>query len=214
MWKEMARIICEVRPKFVFVENSPMLTSRGLGTVLGDLATLGYDTEWGVISAADTNAPHLRERIWIVGTDTKRPKLLSHAELFGNGRGEQQPESIEETNGTELANATQLLGNGGNNNAGIGMEREAQSQSGNDCGSEDVANTNSAQCQGNQCAKRSQQKYTDFSRTSRWPVEPNVGRVANGVAARVDRLKAIGNGQVSRVAATAFELLRERLNES
>ena len=67
MWKEMARIIGEVRPRFVFVENSPMLTSRGLGTVLGDLAALGFDAEWGVVSAADTGAPHLRERIWIVG---------------------------------------------------------------------------------------------------------------------------------------------------
>ena len=66
MWKEMARIVSEVRPRFVFVENSPMLTSRGLGTVLGDLAALGFDAEWGVISAADTGAPHLRERIWIM----------------------------------------------------------------------------------------------------------------------------------------------------
>jgi site-specific DNA-cytosine methylase len=63
----MARIIGEVRPRYAFVENSPMLTSRGLGTVLGDLAALGFDAKWGVISAADVGAPHLRERIWIVG---------------------------------------------------------------------------------------------------------------------------------------------------
>lgn len=67
LWKEMARIVGEVRPRYVFVENSPMLTSRGLGTVLGDLAALGFDAEWGVLSAADVGAPHLRERIWILG---------------------------------------------------------------------------------------------------------------------------------------------------
>lgn len=65
LWGEFARIIGEVRPRFVFVENSPMLTSRGLGTVLGDLASMGFDAEWGVVSAADTGAAHLRERIWI-----------------------------------------------------------------------------------------------------------------------------------------------------
>jgi DNA (cytosine-5)-methyltransferase 1 len=66
MWREMARIIREIRPKFVFVENSPMLTSRGLGTVLGDLASMGFDARWGVLGAADVGAPHQRDRIWIV----------------------------------------------------------------------------------------------------------------------------------------------------
>ena len=66
MWAEMARIICEVRPRFVFVENSPMLTSRGLGRVLGDLVSMGFDAEWGVLGAADIGAPHQRDRIWIV----------------------------------------------------------------------------------------------------------------------------------------------------
>jgi DNA (cytosine-5)-methyltransferase 1 len=66
MWSHMARIIGEVRPRFAFVENSPMLTSRGLGTVLGDLATLGYDARWGVFSAGDVGARHERERCWIV----------------------------------------------------------------------------------------------------------------------------------------------------
>lgn len=66
MWFHMARIVGEVRPEYVFVENSPMLTTRGLGTVLGDLASLGYDARWGVLGAADVGAPHQRDRIWIV----------------------------------------------------------------------------------------------------------------------------------------------------
>ena len=66
MWKHMARVVGEVKPRWVFVENSPMLTIRGLGTVLGDLAALGLDAAWCVLSAADVGAPHLRERIWIV----------------------------------------------------------------------------------------------------------------------------------------------------
>ena len=66
MWREMARIIHEVRPRFAFVENSPMLTSRGLGTVLGDLAAMGFDARWGVLGAADVGANHQRDRIWMV----------------------------------------------------------------------------------------------------------------------------------------------------
>jgi DNA (cytosine-5)-methyltransferase 1 len=66
MWKQMARIISEVRPSYVYVENSPMLTRRGIGTVLGDLASMGFDAEWGVFSAAQVGAKHKRERIWIV----------------------------------------------------------------------------------------------------------------------------------------------------
>lgn len=66
LWVEMARIIREVRPRFAFVENSPMLTSRGLGTVLGDLASMGFDARWGVLGADDCGAPHQRKRIWIV----------------------------------------------------------------------------------------------------------------------------------------------------
>lgn len=57
MWFHMARIVREVRSRFVFVENSPMLTSRGLGRVLGDLAEMGYDAEWCVLGADDCGAP-------------------------------------------------------------------------------------------------------------------------------------------------------------
>ncbi len=66
LWKEMARIIGEVLPRYVFVENSPALLGRGLGVVLGDLSRMGYDAEWGIVSAADAGAPHLRKRIWIL----------------------------------------------------------------------------------------------------------------------------------------------------
>jgi DNA (cytosine-5)-methyltransferase 1 len=68
MWFHMARIISEVRPPFVFVENSPMLTSRGLGRVLGDLATLGYDARWGVLGSDTSGGSYIGERIWIVAT--------------------------------------------------------------------------------------------------------------------------------------------------
>ena len=65
LWREYARIIREVEPRFAFVENSPALAFRGIDIVLGDLASLGYDARWGVFSASDVGAPHERERLWI-----------------------------------------------------------------------------------------------------------------------------------------------------
>jgi DNA (cytosine-5)-methyltransferase 1 len=66
LWSEYARLISELRPRVVFVENVAALLARGMGTVLGDLAALGYDAEWEVISASDVGAPHERDRVWIV----------------------------------------------------------------------------------------------------------------------------------------------------
>jgi DNA (cytosine-5)-methyltransferase 1 len=66
LWKEYFRLICEIRPKFVFVENVAMLLSRGLGIVLGDLASIGYDAEWECFSSAIFGSPHRRDRVWIV----------------------------------------------------------------------------------------------------------------------------------------------------
>jgi DNA (cytosine-5)-methyltransferase 1 len=66
MWKHFARIIGEVRPRYCFIENSPMLVTRGLERVLCDLTSMGYDAQWGCISAAEVGANHGRNRIWIV----------------------------------------------------------------------------------------------------------------------------------------------------
>lgn len=140
LWREMARIISEVRPRFVFVENSPLLIGRGLAMVIGDLAEIGYDCQWSRISAEECGAPHRRDRLWVVGRKVR--------------------------NATGAGLSFRLPGS---------MERPAQ--------------------------------IPQFERSGWWPAEPSVGRVANGVAHRVDRITALGNGQVPRVAATAFSIL-------
>lgn len=66
LWREYARLIGELRPKFVIVENVAGLLSLGLGDVLGDLAALGYDATWDCIPASAVGAPHRRDRVWIV----------------------------------------------------------------------------------------------------------------------------------------------------
>ena len=81
LWSEYARLIGELRPRFVIVENVAALLNRGLGDVLGDLAALGYDAEWHCIPASAVGAPHRRDRIWIVAYPCQS--------LTGTGRRQQ-----------------------------------------------------------------------------------------------------------------------------
>lgn len=176
LWAEMARIIREVQPCRVEVENSPMLTSRGLGRVLGDLAAMGFDAEWGVVSAADAGAPHLRERIWIVA--------------YANGLRELQPTGSERDERDGAGNSREEV-------ADAVREREQRI----------VSRITDPQ------DRKESSERSDRSRSygfGRWPVEPRVGRVVNGMAHRAHRIKALGNGQVPRVAAAAFSILSER----
>lgn len=189
LWSEFARIISEVRPRRVLVENSPMLTSRGLGRVLGDLAAMGYDAKWGVISAADTGAPHRRERIWIVANS----KLHWIQERWGASASEQETGEPRGILANEQSSSNQ-------------QERESmayamrQRQQGIIAGQLDTKEW------------KKSRKRPDRPRSygfGRWPTEPGLGRVANGVANRADRIKAIGNGQVSRVVAAAWRILSD-----
>jgi DNA (cytosine-5)-methyltransferase 1 len=66
LWKQMARIIGEIRPRYAFMENSPLLVERGLAVVISDLAEMGYDASWGVVGANNVGANHYRKRIWIL----------------------------------------------------------------------------------------------------------------------------------------------------
>lgn len=229
LWVEMARIIGEVQPRYAFVENSPMLTVRGLGVVLGDLAAMGYDARWGVLGAADVGAPHKRERIWILA-NARRGRLGRK-----DRRQDQQPWRAEAIGASQdVANASSDVMEGRNSRQWVWNEPERR------C--DDVANPR--RCEGKQRhdadvlgRRQGEAEQTvvggggchadrpgleirqgqpgDDGRqqspaigTGWWATEPDVGRVAHGVAARMDRLKAIGNGQVPQCAALAWQILR------
>lgn len=72
LWFEMLRVVRDVEPRLVFVENSPMLRTRGLGVVLRGLADLGFDACWETLSAADVGACHIRKRLWILAAHPDR----------------------------------------------------------------------------------------------------------------------------------------------
>ena len=180
MWYHMARVVSEVRPRFVFVENSPMLIHRGIGRVLGDLSSLGFDARWTVMGANEVGAPHQRDRTWIVahsrhggGGDIWASQTRPESSKEWSTHPDQIGRSSEQSETMAHASGTNVQGRG--KSCGIRQERDTP------CG------------------------------TGWWAVEPRVGRVANGVAARVDRLKAIGNGQVPQVVAAVWRKLNELL---
>jgi len=228
MWREMARIIHEVRPRFVFVENSPMLTSRGLGRVLGDLAAMGFDARWGVLGAADVGAPHQRDRIWIVA---KWRGQLPHAQHHRIRWWEQQQESIKTTH-RQMANPNvigldepktkrdrthkqQICQNELDYGSEVWSEAIRCGQLGNE---EELANPTGSGLQRQGKLEQSinsktygdwqTSQFADVCESDFWATEPDVGRVVNGMASRVDRIKALGNGQVPLCAATAWRILK------
>ena len=200
LWGEMARIIGEVRPRFAFVENSPALVNRGLGRVIGDLAALGYDCRWTVLSAADVGAPHRRERIWLVAN--ARGGRLSKP---GSREVQQQGRTETERAGT-VADAARLQPGRTEQRS----ERERARPSGESVACAAAERTDWWQFEpGLGGGSDGMAEGLDRLKSEPWGGEWEDGtpRVAVGVPARVDRLKAIGNGQVPQCAAAAWRLL-------
>jgi DNA (cytosine-5)-methyltransferase 1 len=81
LWSDYARIVRDVRPRYVVVENVPSLLVRGLDAVLGDLAELGFDAEWGVLAAAEFGAPHIRERTFVIAHPRRERDGVSAEEV-------------------------------------------------------------------------------------------------------------------------------------
>ncbi len=172
LWSEYARIIGEVRPRYVIVENVAALLGRGIERVLGDLATLGYDAEWHCIPASAVGAPHRRDRIWIVAyaRSAERRPVDSACEqierLHGLSQGQESPSGPEPSR-EDVAYAS-----------GEGLSLSWP------------------QSVGTYWRKAGGM----FAASDWWFTEPDVGRVAHGVPARVDRLRALGNAIVPQIA--------------
>lgn len=220
LYREVLRIAGAVRPQYIFLENVAAIKSNGLEQVVKDLAIMGYDSRWLCIRASDVGAPHHRDR-WFLLANTSKQRCNNGSNnweerhilhnINGNAaQGKSEWQGWECGIGkasADVADTSQLFSNGGNNNARISMEREAKSEFRNNSGSTAVANTDSAPRKRDKRTKRIYAQHTNTDSAGWWETEPNMGRVADGVAARVDRLKAIGNGQVPLQVATAFTIL-------
>lgn len=171
LWPEFARAIGALRPRYVLVENVPGLLAGhgGMGYVLGDLAALGYDADWDCLPASAFGAPHVRDRVWIV----------AHA----NGDGPQEREHV--------AGAGQP--SSGREQARGALVRVPASQG--------IADAKRGQRPLGRAAGRMGWFDQPLPRNRDWPLtaEPVLGRGVDGVPARVDRLRALGNAVVPQV---------------
>lgn len=180
LWREMARIVGEVRPRFVYVENSPLLVGRGLAVVLGDLAAMGYDAQWFRLSASDCGAPHERDRLWLVA-NANSDRFAGEDLLLQSWR--------QEKSDTVATRDCQTSSNAGSN----GLERPIYLGNCETSGVNDEGRASS----GGTIAPGWKSNHP----------EPGVLGMDDGLACWMDRIAAAGNGQVPRVAATAFSML-------
>jgi len=169
------------------------------GKILGDLAESGYDARWRILSAAELGAPHKRDRLWIVAHNDGRGCAKQNF-CAEQPRGAKTFRSSKVRERCRVDNTKCHRRNQGGTVNGE-YDRHVISATGKHAETmADATEKGLAQWQ----RSSRQRAYATTSRSDWWSTEPDVGRVVNGVAARVDRLKTLGNGQVPAVAATAW----------
>ncbi len=261
LFSEVLRAIDAIRPPLVFLENSPLIVTRGLDHVLRSLTERGYDARWMVLAASDVGAPHLRKRWWCLAwrsdcdrrglqvvrrsgevdreriesacrNESDRFCVTAHtnsdkheggppagqgqrqdsrtasvcSDSQGNGRSERRPEQLREQGRScasgvccEIPDADEVgrSGRGGM----LGEIGRGESQD----GGSDTNGAGLAEREG-ESSHDGEEQSTPLG-ADWWTTEPDVGRVAYGVAARVDQIKCLGNGQVPLCAAVAWKIL-------
>jgi DNA (cytosine-5)-methyltransferase 1 len=202
LWREYARLIGELRPRVVFVENVAALLGRGLDRVLGDLATLGYDAEWHCISASACGAHHHRDRLWIMA-------YPSRERCGEEGQHSQQSEKWSACGSQVLANTDSAPSQRGGLPSGVYSQHSNPDRSSRlheiltyalrirqsrswlherSLGSEAREDWQTT-------------KFINGCLAPVWQTEPPLGRVVDGVPGKMDRhrLKALGNAVVPQI---------------
>jgi DNA (cytosine-5)-methyltransferase 1 len=204
LWFEFSRIVRELRPRYVVVENVAALLTLGIDAVLGELAASGYDAEWDCVPASSVGAPHRRDRVFLVAHARRSGGTSRTAK--GGEHGERAPSIHTQRRSALVANSdrTGLEGR----DRGILQERTGEWTARTSSPSADVPDTDNEGQPGraiNDGAGLGMQKPSRGY--AWWEFEPDVGRVAHGVPARVDRLRALGNSVVPQVAEVVGQVV-------
>jgi DNA (cytosine-5)-methyltransferase 1 len=197
LWSEFFRIICEVRPRFAYIENSPALTSRGLARVLADIASIGGDARWCVASAGDQGAWHERKRLWLVADFANSSDA--------DGAWELQCEGHFAERGGWVGDGPKNAADADSNFQEQAIEGGCQSSGRASNGTCETADDHGSRFQALRQRQREEPQHTAAQCGDWWGAEPGVVRVVHGLAHRVDRIAALGNGQVPVVAQRAWE---------
>lgn len=207
LYREFIRAIHDLRPSWVFMENSPAIRTRGRHIVIGDLVAAGYSWRDGILGAADVGAPHRRDRWWLLahrdGDDGQAGGRIEGGGIVGGSpasacgcddvanayrsghqwraTGRDETEGRRPFSEIDRCGVFQEMGHP----AGLRLEIPQPSQAGDQ----------------QPPAAGADRGY------GWWSAEPGMGRMAHGVANRAHRIKCLGNGQVPLAAAVAWRLL-------
>jgi len=217
LWPEYFRLIQEIRPRWVIGENVAGLINMGLDQVLSDLESAGYSCQTLVIPACAVNSPHRRDRVWIVANTKSFGHRGGQGQECGNDKWEIQQNEQEwgslggETEGccggTKAIPYSKSTGAGDNQRGIRGLSKRCRSRE-EGVGQADVAYSKNQRTQrGEEAGDYGTDRAQSNDQLSRgcgdgdgwWAVEPGMGRVANGIPYRVDRLKQLGNAVVPQV---------------
>ena len=189
LWEEYLRIIQSVRSRWVLGENVSGIINMELDQVLSDLESENYSCQSLVIPACAVNAPHRRDRVWIIA----RRNAMGNSEYNGlsTAKESRSPSSIS-NNSSQGENKTfQSKGTSGRSN----IKNVAHANKERIQGRKETGNLESEGTQRNQFSLRCSQRRIGKN----WSIEPELGRVANGIPSRVDRIKSLGNAVVPQI---------------
>jgi len=218
LWPWIKEHIQAIRPVRCFFENVEGHISLGLREVIEDLEGLGYATTWGIFSAAEVGAPHQRKRVYILAnSDSERQSGWPET----NGR--QTGQSVEGSAKSSLADSNDPRREQ-SNQEDAGRSSEQFNSSGFSSGDVSVSNSErlerrlygsslDAERWKEQEVRRSTEcgDWGSWNGHQGWAFEPGLGRVVDGCADRVDRLRLLGNGVVPQTAAQAWITLNRQL---
>lgn len=215
LWPDFVRIIRVLRPRFLFLENVPGVVKHAGSSVAEDLAKLGYDFSWTLLRASDVGAPHQRRR-WFCFAEHPNPHgsrfkgLRTEDRFFGGleegqlerGRAGRFRENVPHTHGDrqsiEPFNAQQR-----------GFIQQLFSNT--DGFYEQRLQPRLFDSKGREGPFKGPFRPLHDEQRGPWEVEPGVGRVVDGVAYWVDRMRALGNGVVPQQAEAAYRYLMNRM---
>jgi DNA (cytosine-5)-methyltransferase 1 len=207
LWPYIRRHIESIRPVRCFFENVEGHISLGLREVIGDLESLGYRTAWGIFSAREVGAPHQRKRVYILadsnGFRCDRGQLSDRvSERSVEIEAQQRPE--------QSVVRGEVKGCSGDSGENVADPIYKGLQGGNKSrkdASEIIARQEGAH---GSAGQQSGLSDMDGNRREMWPPEPRLGRVVDGCANRVDRIRLLGNAVVPQTAAKAWITLNKR----
>ena len=202
LWPEMLRVITELSPCWVLGENVPGILRIAGKTICEDLERAGYSVAVLDFEAAAVGAPHRRERIAFVGE--RRPNPMENAHSVGRG---QQDFLSQQSRGAEFKRSSTALADA---NSGRLQTKRPKQQPTRIAGSGKVPDSDSSRLSRQQRRADAQQPANG----SWWAAEPNVGRVANGVPNRVDRIRCLGNAVVPQQFYPVFKAIAEVMDDA